>query len=248
MTSDKQIVPYSYNVANGLDGALQLGLNCMPYFNVSEIYKKYDKGDIILDGIDQVQYCLDKFQIKTDYLNYPEVLQPYMGRKFWYDTINHINNHPELWGNFVKPVKEKAFTGRVINSTRDLVGCGSIYEDYEVLVSEPLNFMYECRGFIYYDEIIDFRPYKGNYKYMRYVDTELISKAMEDWKTWKERPNSCSLDWGIVLKQDGSFQTVFIEANKSLALGAYGLYSINYIKLISAYISQISKVEDELHF
>lgn len=266
-----QTIPYSYNISQALDGALQCGLECIPYHSINEIYDKYELGDIVLDGIDQVNFCLSKYNIEPQEFNYPDILKPYMERVVYKDTINHIANNQELWskGYFVKPVKEKVFTGKVISSIKDLIGCGSCYEDYEVYVSEPLNFVYECRGFVYYDKLEDLRPYKGDYQYMRYMDTELIEKAMEDWKTWDNRPNACSLDWGIIKRphkiivskfrdknkvekideyyEDG-YDTVFIEGNLPYALGCYGYSSISYIKLISAYISQISGVEDELKF
>ncbi len=75
------IVPYNYNIANALDGALQLGLECIPYLLVNEIIEKYELGDLVLDGVDQVQYCLDKFNIKPQEFNYPDILKPYLGRK-----------------------------------------------------------------------------------------------------------------------------------------------------------------------
>lgn len=263
-------VPFNYNIANGLAGALQLGLECIPYYLVNEIIDDYKLGDIVLDGIDQVQYCLNKFNIKPQEFNYPNILKPYLGRKIWKDTINSISNNEKKWsaGNFVKPVKEKVFTGKIISSIKDLIGCGSCYEDYEVYVSEPLNIVYECRGFVYYDELKDLRPYKGDYKYMKHIDTDLIFQAMKDWKTWNNRPHACSLDWGIVKQphkiivskqnngelvkvgeyyEDG-YDTVFIEGNLPYAIGCYGYFSIDYIKLISAYISQISDITDELHF
>lgn len=254
-TSEGNIIPYSVNIANALDGALQHGLECIPFFNVNEIIEQYSLGDITLDGIDQVQYCLDKFGIIPQEFNYPKILKPYLGRKIWKDTINSIASNEEKWsaGNFVKPIKEKVFTGKIISSIKDLIGCGSCYEDYEVLVSEPLDVVYECRGFVYYDELKDLRPYKGNYKYMKYMNTDVIAQAMEDWKRWEERPNACSLDWGVAKIKDKDddkyyYKTILIEGNLPYALGCYGYYSLYYIKLISAYISQVSGVEDELHF
>lgn len=270
-TPDKQIVPFSSNIASALQGALELGLECIPYFKVEEIVEQYELGDITLDGIDQVQYCLNKFGIKTQEFNYPAILQNYLGRKIWKDTINSFANNEEKWkaGCFVKPIKEKAFTGHIISSIKDLVGCGSCYEDYEILVSEPLDIVYECRGFVYYDELKDLRPYKGDYRYMKYVDTELIEDSMKEWVKWEERPNACSLDWGVIRRPhkfvtkrfnskkqmvdvgefyEDCYDTVLIEGNLPYALGSYGYYSIDYIKLISAYISQVSGIEDELHF
>ena len=179
---------------------MQLGLECIPYYSVSEIFDKYNRGDIVLDGIQQVHYCLSKFDISPGSFDYPDILKPYLGRKIWLDNINSIASNEEKWsaGNFVKPIKEKAFTGKIISSIQDLIGCGSCYENYDVLVSEPLDVVYECRGFIYYDELKDLRPYKGDYKYMKYMDTDVIAQAMEDWKQWEDRPNACSLDFAVI--------------------------------------------------
>lgn len=284
-TPEGDIIPFNYNISQSLEGALQCGLLTRSYFRVDEIYEEYELGDIVLDGIDQVQYCLNKFGIEPQEFNYPEVLQPYLGRKIWKDTINSIASDESKWsaGNFVKPIKEKVFTGKVISSIKDLIGCGSCYEDYEVLVSEPLDVVYECRGFVYYDELKDLRPYKGDYKYMKYMDTDVIAQAMEDWKQWEDRPNACSLDFAVIrvkanvkkefkptyqpshfsvsksnnelYNQNNKFETeeyvyktILIEGNLPYALGCYGYFSIDYIKLISAYIAQVSGVEDELHF
>lgn len=252
------VIPFNYNIANSLMGFLEMGINTKGYFSVDEIYDDFQFGDILLDGIDQVEYVLKKFDIVLEDENYPEILQPYMGRKVWKDTIDNINTHPELWGNFVKPIKDKRFTGHIINSPKDLIGCGSAYENYEVLVSEPVEFVYECRGFVYYDEMIDLRPYMGNYTYMQYIDTNIIKKAMEDWKTWEDRPIVCSLDWGVIKVKNKSanisnkdeyiYKTVFIEKNSFSATACYGLYSIDYAKMINAYFARAYNIEDDCFF
>lgn len=264
-------MPLNPNISNALDGALQLGLECIPYHNVKEIYDDYQKGDIVLDGILQVTYCFNKFGIQPQEFNYPEVLKEYLGRKIWKDTMDSISSDETKWsaGNFVKPVKEKVFTGKIISSIKDMQGCGSCYENFEVYVSEPLNILYECRGFVYYDKLIDLRPYHGDYKEMRHMDTELIECAMKDWLNWPERPMACSLDWGVVKRPhkfvrykynenrepvkigefyEDAYDTLFIEGNLPYALGCYGLNPIDHIKMISAYTSQISNTKDELKF
>ena len=241
---DNNLVPFNYNIANAMDGALQCGVECIQYVILDEVLTDIEKGDLVLDGVDQVNYVLNKFGITLQNCDYPVVLEKYLGRKVWKDTINHINSNQNLWGNFVKPIKEKAFTGKVINSTKDLIGCGSCYENYEVYVSEPINFINEFRSFIYYDEVIDLRPYKGNYKNINKLNTLIIEQAMKDFVSWKERPNACAIDWGITDRD----QTLLIEMNYPYALGCYGLSSISYIKLISAFVSQVFNIEDELDF
>ncbi len=240
-------VPYNRNIAIAIEGFHDMGFEIYFYDKVDEIYDLYEPGDIVLDGIDQVEYCLNKFGIHFPSIEYPECLQQYLGRKIWKDTINHINAHPELWGNFVKPVKEKAFTGKIINSTRDLIGCGNYNEDYDVYVSEPVNFVFEVRGMVYYDELVDLRPYRGSWEYMNKIDTAIIKQAMEDWKTWDDRPTACTLDWGVI-KTDDAYKTILIEANAGCCFGPYSTNANNYAKMISASISKVCGTKDECYF
>lgn len=168
-----------------------------------------------------------------------------MGRKIWTDTIDSINANPSKWGVFVKPIKDKAFTGVVVNGPRDLIGCGSAYENYEVLCCDVLDIKREWRGFIIYDELVDIRPYKGDYHYN--YDPVILDQIIEAFKTIPNRPMGCSIDIAVVIK-DGKEQTVFLEMNDGYALGNYGLQYLNYAKLISARWSQLLSREDEFDF
>lgn len=237
-------VPYNVNIANAIEGFHDMGFEIHCYEKLSEAYNLYQQGDIVLDGILQVNHCLNKFWIVSDNTDYPDVLQKYLGRKIWTDKIDHINNHPELFPVFVKPVVDKKFNGTVVHSIKDLIGCGSCYENSDILCSEIVDFIFECRGFIYYDEMIDLRPYKGNWRNMNLIDTKIIDNAVKDFSTWEGRPNACSLDFGVT--KDG--RTLLIEQNSAYSLGCYGLYNNYYAKMISAYISQISGTIDECDF
>lgn len=238
------LVPYSYNIANSVLGFHQMGIECYKYKDLREIEDKFTREDVLLDGIDQVNYIFSKFGIVPEEYDYPVVLEPYLGRKVWKSTINRVNSSPELWGNFVKPIKDKVFMGRVINSPADLVGCGSWLEDYEVLISEPVEFIYEVRGFVYYDKMIDLRPYGSDWHNMSRIDTRLIERAMNDYVKWVDRPMACSMDWGAT--KDG--RTLLVEVNSFSATGCYGLDSIAYAKMISAYFAQNFGVEDICKF
>lgn len=235
---------YNQNISNAVLGFSDMGFEIIDYYNVNEIYDEYELGDILLDGILQVNYVLSKVNVKTNNIDYPDVLKKYLGRNIWVDTINHINNNPNLWPVFVKPIEDKKFTGVLIREPKDLIGCGSCYDNATVLCSEPVEFIYECRGFVYYDEMIDLRPYRGNYINMNKMNCDIIYNALNDFNSWKERPNACSLDFGVT--SDG--RTLFIEQNSAYSLGCYGLNSIDYAKLISACISQLSGTKDECKF
>lgn len=178
-------------------------------------------------------------------------MDKFLGRKVWKDTINSISRSEEKWsaGYFVKPIRSKAFTGKIISSISDLVGCGNYSEDYDVLVSEPLDICAEWRCFIIYDEIVDVRPYgllldRSRKSYRYHYDFKVLDSMMEAFISWEERPMACSLD--ICVTKDG--QTLLVEINDAYSLGCYGLASVFYAKLISARWSQILGVKDEYHF
>lgn len=244
-------IPHSYNMANAMYGFREMGAEIVPYHLIDDIYDDVRREDIVLDYIDQCNQIFGKFGVTPHIPDYPDVLKPFLGRKIWRDTINSISRNEEKWsaGYFVKPIRSKAFTGKIISSVADLVGCGNHSEDYEVLVSEPLNICAEWRCFITYDELIDVRPYgmlmdKSRKSYLYHYDTEVLSAMMEAFVSWDERPKACSMD--ICVTKDG--RTLLVELNDAYALGCYGLPSIYYAKLISARWSQLLDVKDEYHF
>lgn len=237
---------HSHNIAHAVFGFRELGAEIVKYETIDEIYQLVTNEDIVLDYINQCLTIFDKFGKHPELPNYPEVLKPFLGRKIWIDNINSINSNPDKWGVFVKPIKEKAFTGRVINSPRDLIGCGSCYENYDVLCSNVIDIQKEWRGFIYYDELIDLRPYNGDWHYN--YNSKVIDKVIETFKTWEDRPVACSLDFAVIEDAGGKQHTIFLEANDAYALGNYGLNHIDYAKMISARWSQILDRADEFHF
>ena len=201
---------------------------------------------IVLDFINQCLYIFSKFNVVPQLENYPDILKPYLGRNIWKDTINSINCNPDKWGIFVKPVKEKVFTGKVIQGPADLIGCGSQHENYEVLCSEALDIKREWRGFVRYDTLLDLRPYTGDWHYN--YDPAIVQSVLEAFQKWENRPAACSLDFAVVENPDGSQRTIFLEANDAYALGNYGLFPLDYAKLISARWSQLLNRPDEYGF
>ena len=247
----KMEIPHSVNIANAMYGFRELGAEIIPYHKIDEIYDRVNREDIVLDYIDQCNSIFSKFGIEQSIPDYPKVMDKFLGRKIWKDTINSISRSEEKWsaGYFVKPVRSKAFTGKIISSISDLVGCGNYSEDYDVLVSEPLDICAEWRCFIIYDEIVDVRPYgllldRSRKSYRYHYDFKALDSMMEAFISWEERPMACSLD--ICVTKDG--QTLLVEIIDAYSLGCDGLASVFYAKLISARWSQILGVKDEYHF
>lgn len=244
-------IPHCCNMANAMYGFREMGAEIIPYHSIDDIYDKVQREDIVLDYIDQCNEIFKKFGVTPHIPDYPEVLEPFLGRKIWKDTINSISRNEEKWsaGYFVKPTRSKAFTGKIISSVADLVGCGNYSEDYEVLVSEPLDICAEWRCFVMYDEIIDVRPYgtlmdrqRKSYRY--HYDAAALNDMMNAFVGWDERPAACSMD--ICVTREG--KTLLVELNDAYSLGSYGLPGIYYAKLISARWSQLLGVRDEYHF
>lgn len=236
---------HSQNISHAVFGFREMGAEIVKYQRIDDIYDVVTDGDIVLDYIDQVQAVLRKFDVVPICQDYPDELKRFMGRNIWKDTIDSINTNPDKWGIFVKPVRDKAFTGHVINSPKDLMGCGNCHENYEVLCCDVIDIKREWRGFVIYDELVDIRPYKGDYHY--HFDPDVVDQVMEAFKTIPNRPMGCSIDFAVIEK-DGKQQTVFLEMNDGYALGNYGLSPLEYAKLISARWAQLLEREDEFDF
>lgn len=103
---------------------------------------------------------------------------------------------------------------------------------------------------MYYDELIDIRPYTGDWHYN--YDEKVVDGIVEAFRTWKDRPVACSLDFAVVERHDTKgypyYETVFLEANDCYALGNYGLRCLDYAKMISARWSQLLGRSDECKF
>ncbi|MCR4688898.1 MAG: ATP-grasp domain-containing protein [Saccharofermentans sp.] len=236
---------HSHNFAHAAFGFHEMGAEIIKYTSIDDIYDKVTRNDIVVDYIDQTHEMLRKFNVVPKCEDYPKELQPFMGRRIWTDTIDSINANPEKWGIFVKPIKDKAFTGKVINGPEDLVGCGNQSENYKVLCSDVLDMKREWRGFVKYDELIDLRPYRGDWHYN--YDPDTVDQIMEAFRTIPDRPMGCSIDIAVTEK-DGKPETIFLEMNDGYSMGNYGLQYLSYAKLLSARWSQLLGVEDEFDF
>ena len=242
-------IPHSQNFANAMYGFMEMGARIERYHKLQDIYDRVKREDIVLDYIDQCNTVFNKFGVSPYIPDYPEVLSEFLGRKIWHDSMNKFSCDEKKWsaGYFVKPVKEKTFTGHVIRSISDLMGCGSHCEDYEILVSDALDIAAEWRVFILYDRILDVRPYRmilDSNSYRHHFDPEILDQMVSAFTNWEDRPMACSMD--ICCTKDS--RTLLVEMNDAYALGCYGLNSVMYARFISARWSQLLGVEDEFKF
>lgn len=172
-------------------------------------------------------------------IDYPASLKNFLGRRVWRTTIDSISNNPESWPVFVKPVEEKRFTGRLVRSTSDLVGCGTCGEDTEAYCSEPVDFIAEWRCFVVRGQILDVRRYRGNWSAT--FDSAVVRRAVA---SYVDAPQGYAVDFGLA--RDG--RTLLVEVNDGYALGAYGLEPHAYAHLLAARWYELVGLSDPYNF
>ncbi|HEX8655934.1 MAG TPA: ATP-grasp domain-containing protein [Hymenobacter sp.] len=174
-------------------------------------------------------------------LGYPAALHPFLGRRLWPSTINAVARDASQWPVFVKPMHAaKKFTGVLVRSTRDLIGCGDQHEDTPVWCAEPVHFVAEWRCFVRYGRILDARPYKGDWR--AHFDPTVVEQALAAYAP--EAPAAFALDVGCTATR----ATLVVEVNDGHSLGAYGLMPLAYAKFLSARWAQMTGSEDYCDF
>lgn len=188
-------------------------------------YQKQDeiaqfiKGDVLLDYVAETQHFLSVLGINVPKIEYPVALQPYIGRHLRQANFSTISNHPENWHVFIKPAEmTKSFTGRVVKDAHDLRGISLALTD-KIWISDIVNFTAEWRAFIINGNVIDVRPYSGDYH--QTFDAQLLDQAVQ---AWEDAPSAYSLDIGVT----SSGRTLVVEANDGYSVGCYGLNPYQY--------------------
>lgn len=235
---NSKMLPFNETAYNAYLGFDEMGVETV-FFNSRDAFKGARREDIVVGGLGPIKWRLEELGCEYPELDYPDELQNYLGRKIWKSKINTINSNPDLWPVFVKPYIDKRFTGRVINSTKDLIGCGSCYENYDVICSEVIDIKAEWRAFIRYGQLLDIRRYKGDWKV--HFDPEVVEHCIRDYTS---QPAGYAMDFGVTDKGE----TVLIEVNDGFAVASYGLFHIDYAKFLSARWAELTGTEDELNF
>lgn len=216
-----------------------MGFELVKVENIEEVHIEED--GVCLGSIQFVNSALKKLnKVVPLPIDYPESLRVYLGRKIWQSTIDEIANDPTQWNVFAKPNGfAKKFTGRLIKSTKDLIGCGDRNLNTPVWVSEPVNFVAEWRVFVRYQRVLGARLYRGDWRVQ--FDYKVIERAISDFV---DAPAGYALDFGLT--NDG--KQLLIEVNDGYSLGSYGLYYVDYAKLLSARWAQLTGQKDLCYF
>lgn len=214
----------SINKYNAQVGAYLQGEEVVLYQSFSEI-KQLTSDDAVIDYITETRALLKMMGLNVPVYDYPIELKEFYDRNIYEGVLGEIVNIPDNWGKFIKPkAGSKVFTGRVVNGTHDLIGIGLPF-DYPIWISEVVEFIAEWRCFVLDGQVLDVRPYTGDYH--AHFDASVIDEAIS---CWKDAPIAYGLDIGVT--RDG--RTLVVEVNDGYALGNYGLSPLNSINFHKA--------------
>jgi hypothetical protein len=231
-------MPWGTSAASAVFGFQDMGAEIVP-FSVDEGIPKGTAEDMVVGGVGSVRHRLHELGCAVPSIDYPESLQSFLGRKVGRTTINAVSDHPESWPVFVKPVEEKRFTGRLVKSAHDLIGCGTCGENPEVFCSEPVSFVAEWRCFVLRGQILDVRRYRGAWD--QPLDPAIVRSAIH---AYDDAPQGYAADFGLA--EDG--RTLLVEVNDGYALGSYGLEPHAYAHLLAARWYELVSLPDPFDF
>lgn len=226
--------PNGPNTFAAFDGFQQLGVETAPFEGFGDIDTLNDLGpEVGLVGfVGDVRNALKKLGLPNPPpINYPEELQPWLGRKIWRSTLGEIRRSTAQV--FIKPVAEKLFTGFVWRSAvGDRLRVACLPDEVELWVSDRVNFVSEYRCFVKDGDLIGVRLYKGDWS--KVPDRKTVENAVS---AFKSGPRGYALDFGVT--EDD--KTLLVEVNDAYALGHYGLPSVLYANLIEARWEELTR-------
>lgn len=238
--SDIGLEPYNYNIFNAYYGLRDMGFECVRFSSLQDLEDYYHhKDEIIVGGVEMIRKRLKVFDIEPPIVDYPTELSEYLDRIITKDKLSHIVNNSSLWPVFIKSVDQKVLTGKVITSTKDLVGLDFQDNDIDIYRSPVVNFKSEYRVFVRYGQILDIKHYWGDP--LVFPDSKVIQKAIEDYTS---APDAYGIDFGVT--EDG--RTLLIEVNDAWALGCYGLESHLYAKFLLTRWAQLTDTPDQFFY
>lgn len=185
---------------------------------------------LVVGGVATVLHALHRLGVPTPPIDYPQSLDPFLGRDMQPTTMGAVRKLFEVNGSsprFVKPREtQKAFTGYVMSAFRDLIPTARHPDELPVWSCETVEFVSEWRYYILRNEILGVGHYRGDL--FSHTDPVTVRAAMEAFRS--ESPVACAMDFGIT--SDG--RTLLVEVNDAYSLGHLGLRSVPYANMLEA--------------
>lgn len=227
----------SENVFCAFYGFSIIGWEIVPFY-ADAIPEDLRQSDVVVAGIGTFKKAVEQVGIICpNEVDYPPELEEFYGRKMWSDNLKNVYMAQDKWPIFVKPKRQKLFTGKYIQSTRDVIGLGAD-EAIDVWCSEPVDFISEWRCYVRYGQILDVRNYKGDWSVL--PNKAIVERAIKEYSS---QTAGYGIDFGVT--KDG--RTLVVEVNDGFSLGSYGLAPIKYAQLLTARWFELMNRPDPLH-
>lgn len=161
-------------------------------------------------------------------LDYPAELQQYLPGSVRQTTLGEVHRswlgeNPEPV--FIKPVRQKVFTGHTIARFSHLGETKELPPDTAVWVSSVVNHTSEYRCFVFDHCLVGMKHYAGDP--WSVPDRDVVLQMIRDYSS--RAPVAYGLDVGIV-----SGRTRLVEVNDMYSLGNYSFNSHLYCEMLEA--------------
>ena len=241
--ADRAGLPANRNCFAALEGFAERGIATRLFFPGATDSQEYLTGTLTAIGVGRSTLVHGTIPIVHTALrmlganppaplDYPEPLQPFLGRRIWETTLGEVRDESS-WPMFMKPRGAgKAFGGILVRSFRNLLSTLTLDDGFPVWASEPMPFASEWRVFVLKGEIVDVRPYSPD----PFRTTPDRGRLEEMVAAYEGAPAAYALDVGVAERDGGTY---LVEANDGYALGTYGLDPRLYANMIQTRWEQL---------
>ena len=190
-------------------------------------------SDMVVGDMAWIRLALGKFNIPMPRApDYPDCLKHLLRRRIWTTTLGEVCRYLEREVSskgldktpnvFIKPATDtKLFNGLVEPRDQMIQFVAMQFpKSLSVVCSEIVDMVSEYRAYCINGVVKSIAHYLGP-DMREKLDAKLIHEAGAT--LFKHRPDlaGCGLDFAVVKKSDGAFETVLIEVNDGYALGIY---------------------------
>ncbi len=224
-------------------GFTKLSYDIILFESFADFFNHHIKyNTVFVGGIDTLRFIMNHLGIQEPNIIQPHIALPdFIKRKMYETTIGDIKQwsiQQNFKPLFIKPlVGDKTFAGFVCKfPSMDLIKLKYFPDDFQLLVSEVVEFQSEFRAFIQDGKIIDCKNYTGNF-WLR-PNPHVIQEAIE---AFKSPPKAYTLDWGI----DMNGNTLLIEINDAFGVAPYGLDPVKYAMFLETRWNELSLQKNE---
>lgn len=236
----KNGLPINVDIQNAIDGFEYLGYEVVGYSLEDVLIGKMDniaKNNPFVGSIDAMTKLFKNINRLPAPIDFPDsiIKSGLLNRDVSVMKLDDFVNEFKLTNEpmFVKPVQTKLFDGILISKEEHLSYLR--FDNCDVLVSNHIDIISEYRVYVHNKKAIYSCNYSGDFRIS--PNFEYVDKLIE---AYEGQPIAYTID--VAVLKDGSMTV--IEFNDFWAIGSYGLYCVDYAKmLLDRYGEIVSKIK-----